>query len=186
MKKEQKPAEQQDYSGLNDFERAIHRGFLCAGVENVPVNIIKETAQDCLAHLPVEWSEEDEEMLEYIIGDVNDAMQLYTTRAGKDMANKEIAWLKSLKPQPKQEWSKEETKDLVHILKVLDDCYAYGKHDLSKTDHDNLTSTIKSLHPSWKPSEEQMEALEKAIIKAHSTDEIPILTELRQQLKKLM
>lgn len=89
--------EKQDYSGLNDFERAIHRGFLCAGVVNVPVNIIKETAQDCLAHLPVEWSEEDEEMLEYIIGDVNDVMQLYTTRAGKDMANKEIAWLKSLK-----------------------------------------------------------------------------------------
>lgn len=38
----------QDYSGLTDLERAIHRGFLCAGVENVPVGIIKETAQDCL------------------------------------------------------------------------------------------------------------------------------------------
>ena len=38
----------------------------------------------------------------------------------------------------------------------------------------------------WKPSEEQIRALEKAIIKAHSSDEIPILTELRQQLKKLM
>lgn len=57
---EQKPAEKQDYSGLNDLERAIHRGFLAAGVENVPVEIIKETAQECLAQMrPAEWSKED-------------------------------------------------------------------------------------------------------------------------------
>ena len=98
--KEQKPVEKQDYSGLTDFERAIHRGFLCAGVENVPVTIIKETAQECLAQMkPVEWSEEDEEMLEYIIGDVNDAKQLYTTQEAKDMADKEIAWLEKQKEQ---------------------------------------------------------------------------------------
>lgn len=45
--KEQKPAEKQDYSSLNDLERAIHRCFLSAGVENVPVTIIKETAKEC-------------------------------------------------------------------------------------------------------------------------------------------
>ena len=56
-----KPVEKQDYSGLNDFERAIHRGFLCAGVENVPVTIIKETAKECMAkNKPAEWSKEDE------------------------------------------------------------------------------------------------------------------------------
>ncbi|MBO4550859.1 MAG: hypothetical protein J5733_09025, partial [Bacteroidaceae bacterium] len=49
---EHKFTEKQDYSSLNDLERAIHRGFLCAGVENVPVTIIKETAQECLTHLP--------------------------------------------------------------------------------------------------------------------------------------
>ena len=41
-----------DYSDLSDFERAIHRGFLCAGIEDVPPTIIKETAQDALAQLP--------------------------------------------------------------------------------------------------------------------------------------
>ena len=41
-----KPSEVQDYSNLSDLERAIHRGFLCAGVENVPVAIIKETAKE--------------------------------------------------------------------------------------------------------------------------------------------
>ena len=49
--KEQKPAEKQDYSGLNDLERAILRGFLAAGVENVPVGIIKETASECIGFL---------------------------------------------------------------------------------------------------------------------------------------
>jgi len=66
-KEKQKPAEKQDYSDLNDFERAIHRGFLSAGVENVPVAIIKETAQECLAQMkPAEWSEEDERKLNRI------------------------------------------------------------------------------------------------------------------------
>lgn len=65
--KEQKPAEKQNYSGLNDLERAIHRGFLCVGVENVPVTIIKETAQDCLAQMKPAWSEEDEDMLDSAI-----------------------------------------------------------------------------------------------------------------------
>ena len=62
--KEQKFTEKQDYSDLTDLERAIHRGFLVVGVENVPVTIIKETAQDCLAWMkPAEWSEEDKEMV---------------------------------------------------------------------------------------------------------------------------
>ena len=60
---------------------------------------------DTLQEQPVEWSEEDEEMLEYVIGDVNDIKQLYKTQKAKDIADKEIAWLKSLRPQPKPEQS---------------------------------------------------------------------------------
>ena len=36
-----------EIADLNDLERAIHRGFLSAGAENVPITIIKETAQEC-------------------------------------------------------------------------------------------------------------------------------------------
>ena len=43
--------EKQDYSSLNDLERAIHRGFLSAGVENAPVTLIKETAKECLEQM---------------------------------------------------------------------------------------------------------------------------------------
>ena len=46
--------QEQDYSDLSGLERAIHRGFLCAGVENVPVTIIKETAKEVQSILKAE------------------------------------------------------------------------------------------------------------------------------------
>ena len=70
--KEHKPAGQ-DYSGLSEFERAIHRGFLCAGVENVPVNIIKDTAAECLGELnSSRWSEEDKGLIDLAVAAVED------------------------------------------------------------------------------------------------------------------
>lgn len=47
---EEKNDNVQDYSGLSDLERAIHRGFLCAGVENVPRGIIEDTAKEALVY----------------------------------------------------------------------------------------------------------------------------------------
>lgn len=46
-----KKVEKQDYFSLNDLERAIHRGFLSAGLENAPVTLIKETAKECLEQM---------------------------------------------------------------------------------------------------------------------------------------
>lgn len=113
----EKAYKKQDYSGLNDLERAIHRGFLVAGVENVPVTIIKETAQDCLVHIPAEWSEEDKDTIENAIKYLNRySGALYNGNKG------------------------EESKKVSCIAKNL-----------------------KSLRPFWKPSEEQMEALQRAI-----------------------
>lgn len=135
---EQKPVEKQDYSGLNDFERAIHRGFLCAGVENVPRTIIKETAQDCLAHLPAEWTEEDEAHRKSIISTIEMCMNECSKRA-----------------------------------KVILDCY------------ESDIAWLKSLRPSWKPSEEQMEALHKAIKKAYHDYDARPLESLYSDLLKL-
>lgn len=105
---EQKPAEKQDYSGLSDLERAIHRGLLCAGVENVPVEIIKETARDCLAQMkPAEWSEEDENALKYLheligFGYSEKFMDAQTAADMREWVNK------SLRPQPHWKPSEEE------------------------------------------------------------------------------
>ncbi len=116
-----------------------------------------------------EWSEEDEEMFNTLVSYVEDP-SCWNLKCPRE---KLVAFIESLpkrfSPQPKQEWSEEETKDLVHILKVLDDCYAYGKHDLSKTDHDNLTSMIKSLRPQ---SKDEYGKFEKAMINGE-----PISTE---------
>ena len=128
--KEQKHVEKQDYSGLNDLERAIHRGFLSAGVENVLVTIIKETARECLAQMkPAEWSEEDEKMRARII------MFLAGFMGNEDM----IDWLKSLRP-------------------------------------------------SWKPSDEQIFYLSKAIKTLGEEGDcktVAILNEIRLEIKKL-
>ena len=149
---EQKPVEKQDYSGLTDFERAIHRGFLYAGLENVPVTIIRETAQECLAQVkPAEWSEEDKKMLEYII---NDAIQkVYPV-------GEELTWLKDLPNrfnlQPKQEWSEEDKKIQEGIMQFL---YAWR----SDAEIAKWLDWLKSLRPQPKA---ELTLLDKNIIEA--------------------
>lgn len=73
--REQKPAKKQDYSGFNKLERIIHRGFLRAGVENAPVVLIKETAQECLAQMqPTGWSEEEKDKVVQYLHDRDGGM----------------------------------------------------------------------------------------------------------------
>ena len=89
-----------------------------------------------------EWSEKDEEIFNNIVE---------KAKGGYWIEVNEITWLitrfKSFRSQPKQECSEEDEKDMAHIIRILDDCYAYGKHDLSKTDHENLVGALKSLRP---------------------------------------
>lgn len=98
QQKEQKPGEKQDYSGLTDLERAIHRGFLIAGVENVPVTIIKETAKECLEQMkPAEWSESDTLMCNAAL----DLLRSHPNLMASHGVNKSsiIRWLQSFRPQ---------------------------------------------------------------------------------------
>jgi len=122
------PGEKQDYSELNDLERAILRGFLAAGVENVPIGIIKDTASECVGFLaltesePVEWNEEDEGELQNAI----DALEflgkkgVYRSESGYDAALQAASWLKSLSErfnlQRKVEWSDEDKRMLNHLI----------------------------------------------------------------------
>lgn len=150
LPREQKPAGKQDYSGLTDLERAIHHGFLSAGVENVPVTIIKETANECKRTQTIanenanaEWSEEDEDIRDTIIHDLK--------RLGGDIANVKPAYKKEI------DW-------------------------------------LKSIRPSWKPSEEQMNCLCAAVdaaIRKHNESvsgykPARVLKSLYEQLQRLM
>ena len=93
----------------------------------------------------------------------------------------------AMKEQKPAEWSQEDEKDMAHIIRILDDCYVYGTHDLSKTDYENLVNKLKSLRPSWKPSEEQMKALYDACCIAfeEERDFHPSLSRLYHDLRKL-
>ena len=146
--KEQKPAEKQDYSGLNDPERAILRGFLAAGVENAPVGIIKDTAKECITQMkPAEWSEEDEKLYNSALWHIKNSCG----NGGKNSGEFTVYnWLKnrvkSLRPQPKQEWSEEEERILKGIIGKIDHDQTYG---VSKVE---MLSFLEGLRPSWKVS----------------------------------
>lgn len=105
-----------------------------------------------------DWSDEDEKQLQHAML----ALQWYA--GGTDI----IDWLKSLKDrvQPKQEWS-EEDENMLKL--ILTDYRTRG----AKEDSDIIT-WLKSLRPrsQWKPSEEQMKYLAKAIAPDQFKDEL--------------
>jgi len=70
------------------------------------------------------------------------------------------------------EWSEEDEKIMQTMIK---------DGDLKPSE----IAWLKSLRPRWKPSEDMIKALEKAIVRAHSAEDIPVLTELRDKLKAL-
>lgn len=146
--KEQKPADLPAgfYVTLPDGKKYYAKEMRCNGMN---VKVVEPK--------PAEWSEEDELMMKAVIGilDESDHPKL-------------CSWLKSLRPQPKQEWSKEDENI---YNKALDAIYY---KDLN--DKDEVVDALKALcdlisrkrkvippYAHWKPSEEQMEALKCAI-----------------------
>ena len=131
----------------------------------------------------LKWNEEDEwkrsELLKYL-------------EEKGDYRSTWYSWLKSFPERfnlpPKQEWSEESRRRLGRIQMVLE------SWDRSHTSVAGLPSTIpddidwlKSLHPSWKPSKEQIKALEDAKMRM-SLDGYglcPLLQSLIDDLKSL-
>lgn len=174
---DEKPAERQDYSCLNELEGAIHRGFLSAGVENVPVAIIKETEQECLAQMKLaEWSEEDEirrESCMLYLANTRDCIEFNqhigdnARESGKKEIQKDIDWLKSLRPKPTEKINEE---DKYHIERIIS--YLGTLQRINAPHNKPIIDEIEWLkafrpnfypHLGWKPSKEQMDALDSAI-----------------------
>lgn len=147
-----------------------------------------------------EWNEEDEEMFDAFIHKL-EVCDLLT--------NKEVMWaklrLKSLRPQPRQEWSEKEKKMLAVISYKISQHQGNDERSLFTPDEaefiDGMEDKLKSLRPDsykncnsrWKPSEEQMEVLRRALHinpasgKLHylKENEVCILQGLLKQLEKL-
>lgn len=169
---------------LTEFERAIHRGFLCAGVKDVPITIIKETAKDALAQIQKPaWSEEDVEHIDSLLKRLDGLCRNKFERT-RFAISEDRDWLRSLKdrvqPQPKQEWSEEDEQMIEDIIEAIPGEYA-------ASDYHEMENWLKSLsHQNrWKPSEEMLEALYRSIPEntmEKSEDEM-LLDKLYQGLK---
>ena len=72
-----------------------------------------------------------------------------------------------------KEWSEEDENNLHRVIRVLED---------NDSDWKELSDWLKSLRPSWKPSEEQMKALQNAVALTACDKE---LARLYNQLMKL-
>lgn len=99
-----------------------------------------------------------------------------TFEDGYDWLEKTLEYLKPAK----QEWSEEDELMRNAVLNTLERIGDYGTIGMQK---DWLKSL--RLQPHWKPSEEQISALERAIVKMHTSNDIGILAELRDNLKSL-
>lgn len=125
-----------------------------------------------------EWSEEDEKMKERLITRLN--WITYNTRTDGTSPNitffDEIDWLKSLRPQQKQEIYLAAKHDMaIKFMNYLDENRPEGMMGLSNAECEDIDKAFKEndwakivryiekYQPHWKPSEEQMEALKCAI-----------------------
>lgn len=193
--KEQKPAEwgEEDEVKLNDVIRIIENSGNVKSIIKHYTDFLKSLPERFNLQPKQEWSEEDESKLSTLLGmlkvmrelNSNDIIVgIYSKKEREKRFNEIETWLKSLRPQPKQEWSEEDELMAASIIDVLKQFEHQGATDMKI---EWINNRLKSLRHFWKPSEEQIEALD-AVYKTHSmsiTNKATIL-KLLNDLKKLM
>ena len=189
---------------LNSIERLIvnanaHSNYLIGDKEAIDLqhfirSIVKPTTK------PAEWSEEDSDNLERVdnylwmlddyVGDDCSMPQGKTDKIRGNIHGILSPWLKSLperfNPQPKQEWSDEDKHRITDAIYFLESAKIHYA-DISEIE--KTINFLKSLRPSWKPSEVQKDSLERAIYilrEAGHSVEVDCLEPLLEHLKKLM
>ena len=186
QQKEQKPAEwsEEDEKVIKLIESSTWDGEkLTQGEAGAVLRWLKDLPNRfSLRPQPkVEWSEEDERWMKLAINSCEMCGNPFTA-----------SWLKSLRPQPKQEWSEEDEKI---YDKALDAVYYQDCNDKQDVlyalkglcDLISKKRKVIPVYQRWKPSEEQMKALQHAIDAcesewAYQDDE---LRSLLNDLKKL-
>jgi hypothetical protein len=130
------------------------------------------------------WSEEDKKYLNNLYRIINSYRENTSNETDKARANGCEKWLKSLKDrvQPKQEWSEEDKNMLQSIL---------DEYKSMPTEKRNWLKSLKERY-TWKPSDEQMEALEHFVRSIGESgyaspydNNTKLLYLLLEQLKKL-
>lgn len=128
------------------------------------------------------WNEEDERIYQSIIDDTVQENQL---------GDKQINWLESLKDrvQPQPKWNYNDEIIIGTIIQEIEKISSEKFIDNAKYRClDWLRYRTKSLRPQsqWKPSDEQIEALDDVIDEYDGYPEFDSLVSLKNDLKKLM
>ena len=200
-----------DPAGTSDLEEAAKEyasKTLCDPDDGPSTGLAKESfiagAEWQKEQKPAEWSEEDEEILKLLILNIGRYMYF-----GGMSSERILSFLKSLRPQQRQEWSDEDEERLKAICTYLRDYSRLAKLG-DKLRFNEYCDFLKSLRPqyhgdvtmteaykmgleagkasSWKPSEEQMKALN--VLNCHGAlsyvGQQNQLISLYNDLKKLM
>lgn len=184
---EQKPADKVVKFNVGDKVYNIKNRFECT-IESIDdttyycdttnFDIKDQNNWELVEKKHTEWSEEDERNFYVIYGII------YNSCNAED-ASRLIAWLKAIKarvqPQPKQEWNEEDSRLINEVIELID------AGSLDRKEKDDYIERLKSLNPQkhWKPSDEQMDALESAIVDSISSIQKHSLESLYNELKKL-
>ena len=176
-----------DPAGTSDLEEAAEKyiqGSMCDLDDGPSTGLAKESfiagAKWQKEQKSAEWSEDDENVYKTIMDDFNGI-----TPMSKAYKLKAAKWLKSILErcslQPKQEWSEEDERIRKAILGFVNPDKGGTKYS-SYAELVKWSDWLKSLRPSWKPSEEQMKALQNAVALTACDKE---LARLYNQLEKL-
>lgn len=138
------------------------------------------------------WSEEDEKIYQSIMDDTVQENQL---------DDKQTDWLKNLKDRvlPQQtEWSEDDKGNLLDVKCVIDEVWHnqyvretidYSCEELESLWHwlDNIWQRVEFPHDTWKPSDEQIKALETVLYTnmSRNDERYSVLSEFVAELKKL-
>lgn len=168
----------EDILTLQDIINEVHSEYPCGisaqGFGEEVIERFIEQKKDRFKKQKPEWSEEDSVILDALIRRLE----------GEDIVvSKHLAikCLKSLRPQLKQEWSEEQEGEIA-ILKGYISSGEWSKSHISRA-----LGIIDNLRPQkqWKPSEEQLNALELAACQIDLYDYQDVLSGLLEQLKAL-
>lgn len=170
----------ENYKFLIDYYRACcEKDFLSQERQNEDIYFLKSLKDRVQPNK--EWSEEDEKKIMWFVRLISTAGYRELETDKMPCSRRELLdWLKSLKPQPKYQWTDEDEKNLKDLL-------AYGETKLG------LRRWIAGLPEKlgsrseyhWKPTEEQMEALSIAVHDAHEHRYYKNLYSLYNDLKSL-
>lgn len=171
--KEQKPVEKE--ITLTNFEETLNTflfGFANSPIEDCePKEYIKKHSTEILKAAYKELNAKLQQ-------DIFEAKQ-EGIRDGYEVAKAE---------QEPAEWSEEDELNCNRIIRFLEPHKTFFPTKETKEEMQNwLKNRLKSLRPSWKPSEEQMEALQNAerLVRPYYPEHAKILAELYEQLKAL-